>query len=600
MRRFLTLAVACCLLMGEIPASAQEFRTRPDPAKRVIAVRTPAVHNGSAANDRDPPEPEGEVGPGAPYARDYAQVAHPLYRLYFKRHEQQGRWQLEPWEVPERLDAATLIFFSKAARTKQPAKFATLADNPDKTFRFKGEAVKAGALIQLAGVSYVFDPRWKVSDIDVKNTSSAEEGGKPVLKAFSGTVGLQLANRIFDAQTGVSLGEQSEAASVSLILANLPLAAPAGEAEGFERTLDPRAKQELQLGRVVMPDTSPQIQLAIGRQVLPEADALVRRILARTRDLDAFRLRPYVSGVVPAGVQLSHGRNAGVNIDATFWAFKAGASDAKSPPEPIGFVKVREVERALALAQPIAVSRPLASGDSLLYYPQLGLSTHFRAWVTPLSLQVKQPDVYLPAAKRDIGLTPPQRLLPIQTMLSLPLELNLGPIFGAGWLSETQFLLEPAVGLRLPALDLIGLGGFRRKFYFGPLAVTGGVKTGVTYSATTLGTVDQADLDVPNVADPTESTVLRVGSTVTATQLGYSVGPELALDYQFHPNLSAGIFADFIYTLPVTRRQIQARPRASDPDRTVTSVVADDLFPVPEGPLQTMRLGTGAHFTVTF
>jgi len=351
---------------------------------------------------------------------------------------------------------------------------------------------------------------------------------------------------------------------------------------------------------VIMPDTSPQIQLAAGRQVMPEADALVRRTLARTRDLDAFRLRPYVSAVLPSGVQLSHGRNAGIHVDATFLAFRGGSADARSQPEPIGFVKVREVERALAMAQPIAVSRPLESGDSLLHYPQLGLSTHLRAWVTPLTLQVKEPEVYRPAATGDIGLTPPRRLLPVQTMLSLPLELNLGPLFGAGWLSETQFLLEPAVGLRLPALDLIGLGGFRRKFYFGPLAVTGGLKTGVTYSSTTLGTVDVAGLDLPNVADPAESTVLRAGSTVTMMQLGYSVGPEVALDFQFHPNLSAGIFADFIYTLPVTRRQIQARPGASDPDRTATTVSADDLFPPPEGPLQTMRLGTGAHFTVTF
>ncbi|MBM3269833.1 MAG: hypothetical protein FJZ01_19550, partial [Candidatus Sericytochromatia bacterium] len=78
---------------------------------------------------------------------------------------------------------------------------------------------------------------------------------------------------------------------------------------------------------------------------------------------------------------------------------------------------------------------------------------------------------------------------------------------------------------------------------------------------------------------------------ITATRMGVSVGPEVAVDYQFHPNFSAGLHLDFLYTVGLAQ-SIKA-------SRIDAEMVPNDFDIVPNA-VQALRLGAGLHATLMF
>ncbi len=570
-------ALALSFLAGTLlaglagPAAAQSW----DAGSRIIAVRAPGV---SAAPDpAAPSEPNDGFGSALADPRLYLQIDHPLYRLYVRRLEQVGRWDLDPLEAPEGLNTGNFVAFLRNAREKYGQKLQSLIAKPDRTFRFKGEQVKAGMVGKLLRSSYIVDPHW--------TTGYAK-----------GSVGIKLVSRIFDVETGAKLAELTEASTVSVQTAGLVESMTDLESAEFEAKLDYRGRKELQLGKEIFPEGSPQIQQAVGRQALAEGDDLVRRVVSRTKDVDAFKLRGFITEIPSDQVRFGLGQAAEVNVDGAFWVLKRSRRDGLTVEENVGYVKVRDLDRTSSLAQPIAQAQGFSTGDAVLHIPTLGLAASARALVNPLAfLPATLPNTYATAS------ITPETAFPVPFMVSLPIELDLAPLFRSPMLSETYLVLEPAFGMRRTAQDIGGTLGGRRRFYLNQLAITPGLKAGVIYSTLKLGKLDAA----ADITDSEDASIVLdtapINSLLAATQLGISVGPEVALDYQFHPNFSAGVYLDFLYTYglaPTVRAADVQTPltlidfKLSDPEQGDV-----DLRP---NAVQMLRLGTGLHATLLF
>ncbi|MBM3271616.1 MAG: hypothetical protein FJZ01_28605, partial [Candidatus Sericytochromatia bacterium] len=509
------LLAAVLAATAAAPAFAQGWG---ESRNRTIAVRLPGV--AASADPLAPQDPVGDFGSALAEPRHYLQVDHPLYRILVRRLEQVGRWELAPVEAPEALNTGNFLAFLRNAREKYGYKLQALAEKPDRTFRFKGELVKAGVISKLLGATYVLDPHWTTT-------------------YSPGSVAIKLVNRLYDVETGSRIAEHTESMTVAVSLAGLVDSMTEIEEADFASRLDFAGRKELQLGKEVFPSGSAQVQQAIGKAALGAADELARRTALRARDVKALELRGTITEVVGDQFRFNAGQVAGVPLDATFWVLKRSTRDGRTVEENAGFMKVRDVGRADSLGLPIAEHQAFSTGDAAAWHPMAGVAIAPRVLLNPLAFGAKTENAYT-----LVPLVPPSSF-PAPLTVALPVDLALGPLTGSGLLTETYASLEPAFGLRGTAQDIIGLAGAKRRFYFRQLAVTPGLKVGVTFASQKLGSPEQ---DV-KVLDPQDATVelatVPAETPITATRMGVSVGPEVAVDYQFHPNFSAGLHLDF-------------------------------------------------------
>ena len=96
------------------------------------------------------------------------------YRAFIRQHELLGRWELDPIEIPDGLDAGALVKFARNARKKDVAKFKALVDNPAKSLKFQGKSVKESTLGKAVTYSYLLDPRWSTSANLVVETATRD------------------------------------------------------------------------------------------------------------------------------------------------------------------------------------------------------------------------------------------------------------------------------------------------------------------------------------------------------------------------------------------------------------------------------------------